>query len=100
MGELFDGRVVSQAVVDELLAEAAAARPRVRKPYPCLRRFTVATEGEPARECLGPSSYIATGNEARYGHVCADCWESFEPVEQSHYAFSQWVGSNVEESGS
>ena len=56
--------------------------PSVPKNYPC-RKVLV------ERRCDEPSTYHATGNEAKYGHVCGDCWESFDDHERSLYA---WVG--------
>jgi len=36
--------------------------------------------------CVRPSLYFAKGNVARYGHVCAACWETFDAAERGLYA--------------
>lgn len=48
--------------------------------YPCRVGF-----GTPF-ECAKPSTRPALGNEARYGHVCEECWQGFPPEEQRRYA--------------
>ncbi len=58
--------------------------------YPCRNRLDGGGEVLPEHErrCGGPSQYHARGNEARYGHVCQECWESFDDVEKALYG---WV---------
>lgn len=35
--------------------------------------------------CSESSVYVARDNRAKYGHVCADCWQSLTPEEQALY---------------
>lgn len=37
--------------------------------------------------CFRPSVHFAMGNVARFGHVCAECWETFSEAERGLYAF-------------
>ncbi len=57
--------------------DRAARRPN----YPCLNHL-----GGEAECGAVPATHFARGNEARHGHVCTDCWTSFEESEKVLYA--------------
>ena len=53
--------------------------------YPCLN--LLGGEAECGRV---PATHFARGNESSHGHVCTDCWTSFEEAEKVLY---DYVGS-------
>ncbi len=57
------------------------------KALPCLRVLDEGGAGDEVQpvRCGQPSALHALGNEARYGHVCRECWEAFDEEEQEWY---------------
>lgn len=80
MNELptFAARQMRETIEDD----RRSAHPPV---YPCLN--LLGGEAECGRV---PATHFARGNESSHGHVCTDCWTSFEEAEKVLY---DYVGS-------
>lgn len=67
--------------------------------FPC--RVVLDVEGDLSDEiqpqtCGEPSSFYATDERARYGHVCRACWERLDVDERAYYRERLLTGEALE----
>lgn len=84
MDEGFPGVLAFEGMPLDIAAEPAQKRV---KAYPCRRVLDTGEVGVDGELCSQPSTYHALGNDARYGHLCGDCWQGQDATEQALYAF-------------
>jgi hypothetical protein len=67
----------------QIMNETAFEKPS-SKTYPCNKSRI--DHGQLEFLCRRPSAHYALGNDARYGHLCEDCWAAEPPSERALYA--------------